>query len=118
MIPSVEEIIWLAGWLEGEGCFYVGLHPTKQSGKTYVYISYQIKASSTDKDVVEHVARLLGSNVTGPYQNKAHHTPYYKAQLSRRDDVIVWCRRLLPYMGKRRSERIKEMITTYEEDIK
>lgn len=49
------DIIWLAGLLEGEGCFNV--RPEK-NGQARVSIEM------TDKDIVERVSRLFDSNIS------------------------------------------------------
>lgn len=45
---------WLAGYMEGEGCF--SLHTTKQYGRVYRYPLVQL--NTTDQDVAQHVQRL------------------------------------------------------------
>ena len=60
MYPGVMtkvEIAWLAGLIEGEGCF---LRKKRQRGVTFQPI-VQIRMS--DKDVIDRAAALMGGNV-------------------------------------------------------
>ena len=50
-----EQTAWLAGWLEGEGCFMFKEVCSSNASPRII-----VQAFSTDKDVVERVARLMG----------------------------------------------------------
>jgi hypothetical protein len=102
-----SELVWLAGWLEGEGSFTV----YTQAGRTRPQV--QVQASSTDRDVVEHAARVMGVKVHGPY------APSCSNFLAKKQRYMVklygkpaqdLCEQLLPLMGERRSARIKELL--------
>lgn len=93
-----SDIMWLAGWLEGEGWF----------GLSHGSIS--IQACSIDHDVLTRVASLL--QTTHIYRKKP--TPQTRHQ-------VYVCRvcgetaanimtTLLPYMGERRSKRIQDLL--------
>lgn len=97
------ETAWLAGLLEGEGCFLV-----RKSGgyKGSVSISLQM----TDEDVVKKVADLFGTKIYGP------HGPYGASKLKTWQTLIVGyeaanlMRTLLPYLGKRRREKVESLL--------
>lgn len=105
-ITRNEEIAWAAGLFEGEGCWNAYV---RRSGK----IQAQARLSSTDQDVVEKFARIVGiGNVTGPRQNK--NKPQWKP-------VYEWCvyeianvRALIemfrPWMGERRLAKAEEVL--------
>lgn len=109
MEPSIEgaegispvDAAWLAGYLEGEGCFSFG-----NSGKTP-----NIVAVSTDSDVIDKVAAITDA---GSVTRKRSKQPNWKPQsvwrVNRVADVERVLRCILPYMGARRAARIRELL--------
>jgi hypothetical protein len=99
-------IAWVAGLIEGEGTFNIRKYKSKK------YIT--IKVVSTDFDVIEKLNSIIGcGRINGPYDRS---TPRKKKK-----PFLVWClheitpqielmNAILPHMGKRRSERIKECL--------
>ncbi len=86
-------VAWLAGLIEGEGCFSYGVSPG-------------IRVGMTDRDVVDRVSAILGRNhVRGPYRYRANKKPVFYTEVWGAD-AIAWMRRLLPHMGERRSKKI------------
>jgi hypothetical protein len=49
------DVIWLAGLLEGEGCF--NIRPDKNN-------QVRVSIEMTDRDIIERAAKLFGSNVS------------------------------------------------------
>ena len=93
---------WLAGLLEGEGCF-------RWDNRTP-----RIMLRMTDKDIVSRAAALLGSKCLGPYLKKnKKHKPAYQTDLG---GIVAynWMKSLLPFMGIRRSTKIKEVIAIFD----
>lgn len=96
-----EEIIWLAGLLEGEGTF-VKAH----SGKN----SIRARLAMTDKDVIETAARVFPPS--GPISIRKMEPPYKEAY------TISWSGKraavlsstVLPYMHSRRTEKINQLL--------
>ena len=91
----MEEYIWLAGLLEGEGCF-------TYSGK---YSAVIVKMN--DEDVIEHASQIMGGT---RHQEKRGDTVMYIAVLSRAREVFALCKKILPYMEKRRTARMQEVM--------
>src|SRR5260370_34823965 len=95
-----EPTAWLAGLLGGEGCFALngGSHPN-------------IILSMTDRDVVERAHHIAG---VGHVNQFATYGGKYKAQwrwkVSKKDHVFALCRVLLPFMGARRTAKIREIL--------
>lgn len=90
---------WLAGLLEGEGCF-----GDNHRGGT------KIQLTMTDKDVVERVAAIFGSKVyCYDKRLKANRKPRYYTQIGgqKAADLIA---AILPFMGIRRSAKIKSLL--------
>lgn len=101
--PMTEiEVAWLAGWLEGEGCF----SPRDNRG----YKTIDINAKSIDLDVLEHVFEITGvGSVTGP-QIYPDRSPIFNWGVRTKSDVLALIDILLPHMHARRSARIKELL--------
>lgn len=102
MIQS--ELMWLAGLLEGDGCFTIA--KDHQRGRCRPKVELQM----TDKDVLEHAALLMETKVLGPYQRLVNHKSYGAKPMFQVDIIgnkaSVLMRHVLPFMGNRRAERI------------
>lgn len=93
----IHDIAWLAGLLEGEGCFSI-------VGRSVV-----IELQMTDKDVVEHAAQLLNTPV---YVNKKKPNRKMVWRLHLHGNRAAgWMMTLYSLMGLRRRGRIKELLT-------
>lgn len=101
-----QDIIYLAGLLEGEGCF--------RYEKRRVVPS--ITLGMTDEDVVEKAATLLGSGVV---TRRAHldkpWKPCYVSRLNGRA-AAGWMMTLYPLLGKRRQAKIREILSLWKND--
>lgn len=99
-----SDLEWLAGCLDGEGCFksYVmggsGLYPL-------------IGLTNTDKGLVGEVARILGTNVSGPVVSKRGHSDIWQLKVYGKK-AYEWTQKLLPYM--RGPNKIADMIELLE----
>ena len=93
------ELAWLAGLLEGEGCFSYRRDrdiPT-------------VEVKMTDLDVINRVARLMGRTVTPIPAQREGYQPQYRARIQG-EPARELMRRLQPHMGKRRAARIAELL--------
>src|ERR1035437_5370525 len=98
------EIYWLAGILEGEGCFL--LAESRANGRVYVHPRAEL--SMADKDVVQRVAVLMQTTVRAQKQ-KGHYKRMYKTPLySLRAAALM--ERLLPIFGIRRRKQITKVL--------
>lgn len=93
------EIAWLAGLLEGEGCFY---SQGRSNGCGLIL-------GMTDKDVVEKAANLVGGKVRTKSEKRPNHKPAWAFHLTG-DTAVSVMKQVLPYMGQRRSQKIKEVL--------
>ena len=111
---DLNDLRWLAGWLEGEGCF--SLHKQIHAGKLYQYP--RIVAGSTDKDVLQRVAQLLGVKVLGPYlgltKRPPRKKPFYECSVTG-TGATEWMMTLYTLMGQRRKARIREVLAVWRE---
>ena len=101
---SELELGWLAGLLEGEGCFTT-------TGRKRPYIAVCLQ--TTDADVIERAAEMIGVPVhrmrtTSPMSAK----PQYRTQLQGRRAAELM-RLVRPHMGLRRGGRIDELLGLY-----
>jgi hypothetical protein len=94
------DLAWLAGYLEGEGCFHI---------RSVQRRSPSMHAATTDKDIAEKVARLFGVSVSTLVRPTVTGKTVYNVRLGG-DRSIEMMQALRPYMGLRRSARIDEVL--------
>lgn len=95
------DLYWLAGILEGEGCFY--LRTTNER-----YKRAAIRLSMTDKDIVQRVRDIVGyGNVNTAVLKSGKTTYVWSIQGSHAVQVM---RKIKFIMGKRRLAKIKEVL--------
>lgn len=94
------ETAWLAGLLEGEGCF----GDNHRGG-------VKIQVTMTDKDVVERVAQFFGKQSVSCYDKKLppNRKPRYYVQIGGQRCVEIMTA-VLPHMGERRSAMIRRLL--------
>lgn len=100
---------WLAGLLEGEGCFATVCNYTRKDGtKT---LSPCVSLSMTDKDVVERAASLIGFTGSIHVRKRKNHTwkPLYVMQAKGTKALEVMAT-VQDLMGTRRREKITEVM--------
>lgn len=90
------ETAWLAGILEGEGCFYFKRTP-------------MVKLSMTDEDVVERAAKLVGKQCRKANRPTVSGKSVYLLEIHG-EKAIRLMESILPYMGGRRSNKIREVL--------
>ncbi len=98
-MSNTLEIAWLAGLLEGEGCFSYQCSPG-------------IRIGLTDKDIVERVANNLGHHIRGPYKYRINNKPVYYTEIWG-SAAIGWMMTLYDFLGERRKQKIKEIIARW-----
>ena len=118
---SERDLFWLAGYLEGEGCFSLrrakGGTKVLQPNGTYHKLkserrSFSIIAATTDKDIAERVAKIMRCRIKPEIRDKrGNRKPLYVACLGRRKDVRELLTLLLPLMGERRSAKIRYLLS-------
>lgn len=103
LLLDIKDLHYLAGLLEGEGNFI--WHQTKRDrGRV------RIQLGMTDKDVLDRVALIMQSKVTGPYgPYTTQKIPYWYTHCSGEKAVSIM-KQLLPLMGSRRSNKIKALL--------
>ena len=103
-----DDLAWVAGFLEGEGFF-----SCQTSAKGYVRVL--IGASSTDRDVLERLARLVPhSRVNGPYvpsEGSRGKKLTWRWSVCVRSQTVDLAEQMRPLMSARRREQIDAMLT-------
>lgn len=92
-----DDLIWLAGLLEGEGSFdlHKGRYP-------------RIRVGMTDRDVVGRAATLMGAKVRLSLKPAPAKAMFHAEVSGERATALM--RLLLPHMGARRSAKIAEVL--------
>ena len=112
-----DDVLWMAGYLEGEGSFHYVRASKAQRGKACPQprpLYPVIGVVSTDKDVIEKVCCLTGSAMTGPYtrQNKPLVKPIYRSTVTG-PNARGWMMMIYPFMGERRKAKIKSVLAQW-----
>src|SRR5215510_6894671 len=100
------EIAWLAGLLEGEGCFHVNF----SQKNPYIFVEMQM----TDEDVVYKAQEVSGiGNVTHISRKTAGWNDCWRWSISTQKDAAALMMTIYPLMGQRRQEKIKECLAAW-----
>ena len=100
-----QQIHWVAGIVEGEGC--LGIRP---SGRTF---SPRLEVKMADEDVIAKLAYILGRRYA--YCNEwavknTNRQKQYKVAVTG-PSAIGWALTLYPLMGLRRRKKIREVVS-------
>lgn len=115
---SEVETAWVAGLLEGEGCFTFG--PWSNRKRVAPTRNIRVQCSMTDLDTIEKLHQLTGIGNVQPESRKdkrrPHAKPLYIWSAAKREDVIDLLVKIRPHMGERRGARIDELLKYAEEN--
>lgn len=105
VVMDNEDVAWVAGFLEGEADFW-----KQTSSRGHVRVG--VRVTSTDEDVLRDLERLVPhSRIRGP--RKPHSLgkkPEWFWELGLRLAVVDLLGQIRPWMGKRRTVRIDELL--------
>lgn len=104
---QTKDIYWLAGLLEGEGCF-------ADNGPTYRDVPL-IVVKMYDLDVVGRALSVLnpgGCRLPTVYRRVDRTQPFHVAKISG-NRAAGWMMTLYPLMGERRQARIREVLKSW-----
>lgn len=105
---------WLAGLLEGEGCFWSKRREHARCTRQVPSLKLQM----CDRDVVERVANLVGAKVTTLRPQREHWLRTYIVKMEGHPALEVM-RAVRPYMGWRRGQKIDELLSsTYAREVR
>ncbi len=108
---SEVEIAWLAGLFEGEAYFNLDKRPQKRYINSTAPPAPFIKIAMVDEDIIARVAKLLNKKYYTPSRLTTKNKKVYVCHIGDRQTLIYLLPKLLPYMGKRRTDIINECIT-------
>ncbi len=98
-LTSVQSA-WLAGLLDGEGCFDAPRNNPR------------VRVKMADHDVVLRAAELMDAHVHVEPGRLPHHRACMVAQ-AHGDKAIAVMRAVLPHLGARRTEKVTGIITAH-----
>lgn len=108
-VPSIRDLDWLAGWVEGEGCYSMA--------RTRPHLVEPIVTiSTTDKDVAERGAKILRAEVRERQKAQPHHKQPYEVRLGGAR-ALGWMLTLYPLMASRRRARIREVVLAWRSTV-
>lgn len=100
---SDVDLAWVSGLFEGEGC--VGWIDTRRRGNNAGYVTIAM----VDKDIIDRVERVTGIGRRFEQKLKSGKT-LYQWRVNKQEDVVAFLTKILPFMGQRRTARIKEVM--------
>lgn len=112
-VLSPVDLAWVAGLLEGEGFFTIAKPHYMDNGKLRGRGQVGIGCGMTDEDVILKLRAITGVGIIFQDRRSGRnpkHKQLHTWRLSKRADVEYLLPRLRPLMGRRRGERIDEML--------
>jgi len=111
-MTSEQEILWLAGLLEGEGYFVL----ERDTKGGHNVSTPRIVLSMTDGDVVEHAAKIMQAKRVRQYRPnnlKPNNRDVFATRVTGPKAIAIM-RAILPFMGQRRKAKIEQILLGYE----
>ena len=104
------EIAWLSGLFEGEAYFGIDKRSIiRYKVSQFCYYPY-IRISMTDEDIIIRVSKLLNKTYFSPKRLTNNNKRVFICHIGDRATLIYLFPLILPYMGIRRGEKIKECL--------
>ena len=119
MSVTVKDVYWLAGILEGEGCFIATSYPEHRKGVFTGYPVRQVRISveMCDRDIIERIKNITGTTAKVTLRNSRpnrNHRPRYTIHLSG-TRAAQWAYTIYPLMGDRRKVAIQKLINLWKD---
>jgi len=99
-VPNQVDLAWVAGYLEGEGCFSVDKRLSR-------YVRVQV--TSADLDVLERFMSIV--KIGYIHEKRTGGRRYWCWACTRRRDAVALMEAVYPFLGQRRQKRIRELIS-------
>ena len=122
LVDRAQDLAWVAGLVEGEGCFSVGKNRVKKKeGGAYKYVRCVFVMHMTDYDVMQKASEILGLKLKGPYKRYEkrkdgnERKPYWAVETNSQSKVREICDLLYSYMGERRRSKIREVLAVLDD---
>ena len=109
----LEDLHWVAGILEGEGCFRSKTTSLRKDGNSrYHYPAVEVNMA--DEDVIRRLQTIMGvGNVHGPYGKHPAHPdwkPMWRWSVQKKHDAEEVMTLVYPIMGSRRRQKIEDIL--------
>lgn len=107
---SREDLAYIAGFIDGDGCFYIGVVNTKTpKGNTYKNFVTSLKISNNDPDVLLWIKQTVGGTIEikKTKKDKYRNAPCYSLWIGG-NLLTDMCKLLIPFL-KVRKEHAKIM---------
>lgn len=101
------ELGWLVGIIEGEGS--ISCRYNKKTG----YLCAELTVSSTDEDMVDRLHNLYPGKSSYVKKYRNHFKEQYIWAVTSRQGIRTILSTIYPYMGKRRKERIEQVLSEF-----
>lgn len=95
------DIAWLAGIVEGEGCFN---GPENSSG------SFKLRVQMSDKDIIDRLQQITGVGTIKPKKSKEGLRQNWTWGVYTTADTVRLACAMAPLLGERRRAKIMELI--------
>ncbi len=104
---SNTDLHWAAGYLEGEGCFYVRPSTNRSS------MQARVTACSTDIEPLDKLYKLFGGHVRLHRKGTSKTKPLYEWYVSTQTMAIGIMMTLYSLLSPRRQSKIKECVARW-----
>lgn len=110
---SACDLGWIAGIVEGEGCFAYSWGSAEARLHRRNIGSVHLKIAMTDRDVMERLRVLMGApRELYMMPRKAHYKTQYRVDFTGRR-AIEWAFTLYPLLGERRRAKIRQLVAQW-----
>lgn len=101
------ELGWLVGIIEGEGS--ISCRYNKKTG----YLCAELTVSSTDEDTIDTLHKIYPGKSSYVKKYKNHYKEQYIWAVTSRQGIRTVLNTIYPHMGKRRRERIDQLLNEF-----
>lgn len=103
-----NRVAWAAGLIEGEGCFSLVKNYKAKGGK-----SGKLCVQMNDLDILERLQSIFNCGKIYYRKPRGNSKESWMWTVYRRDDLVRVATSVLPLLGKRRTEKVKEVLEYY-----
>jgi hypothetical protein len=89
-----EDLSYIAGYIDGEGCFWIGQHH-----------KIGLSVSNTHKPTIEWLQRKFGGSISNPRKRKQHHRPVYTWQIVSQEALKV-LQAVVPFLREKTEQAL------------
>lgn len=98
---SILQIYWLAGLIEGEGCFSYGNHQAT------------VRVSTTDHDTALRLQSISGLGRVASLPQRPNCKPAWLWRVTRSSEAVGLMMTIYPLLSRRRQNKIREILSQW-----